>query len=139
MSAQIIELADARATRAAAAAAAAALDDTISQPHAATNNVVFQFWSGASGTRYVHSIYNLFECPPVPAGNYILVNRTADGARTVLAIGRTSNETAARNLAAIRQRSALIGANEVHIHLLAGSDTQSALIEADLQTLVANA
>jgi hypothetical protein len=134
MSAQIIDLAHVRSTR----ASATALPNAHSEQEPA-NSTVFQFWRGASGNRYVHSIYNLFECPPLPAGNYILVRRDADGTRTVLSIGRTANETGSNNLAAIRQRSALIGANEVHVHLLAGSDTQSALIEADLQTLVARA
>jgi hypothetical protein len=134
MSAQIIDLAHVRSARASVAAALAT--SNTQQP---ASNPVFQFWSGTSGNRYVHSIYNLFECPPLPAGNYILVHRAPDGTRTVLSIGRTANETGSNNLAAIRQRSALIGANEVHVHLLAGSDTQSALIEADLQSLVAHA
>jgi hypothetical protein len=134
MSAQIIDLAHARGARASAVTSPNANGEQ--EP---ANSTVFQFWRGASGNRYVHSIYNLFECPPLPAGNYILVRRDADGTRTVLAIGRTANETGSNNLAAIRQRSALIGANEVHVHLLAGSDIQSALIEADLQSLVARA
>ena len=37
------------------------------------------------------------------------------------------------NLAEIRLRSAQLGANEVHIHLLAGSTAQSQLIETDLR------
>lgn len=134
MSAQIIDLAHARSIRATTMASPSPSSETLT-----ANSPVFQFWSGASGNRYVHSIYNLFECPPLPAGNYILVRRAGDGSRTVLSIGRTANESGSNNLAAIRQRSALLGANEVHVHLLAGSDTQSALIEADLQSLVAHA
>lgn len=134
MSAQIIDFAAVRASRSSPAGSQSA-----PTAPALETNPVFQFWSGASGNRYVHSIYNLFECPPLPAGNYCLVRRNPDGGRTVLSIGRTANESASNNLAAIRQRSALVGANEVHVHLLAGSETQSALIEADLQSLVVHA
>ncbi|MCK9911347.1 hypothetical protein MXD81_19505, partial [Microbacteriaceae bacterium K1510] len=31
----------------------------------------FHFWTGASGKRYVHSVYELVECPPLPAANYV--------------------------------------------------------------------
>jgi len=93
----------------------------------------FLFWTGASGTRYVHSVYNLFDCPPVEGANYILVKRHSNGQRTVISIGRATNEAATLNLAEIRLRSAQLGANEVHIHLLAGSLTQSQHIESDLR------
>jgi hypothetical protein len=93
----------------------------------------FLFWTGASGARYVHSIYNLFECPPVDVGNYVLVKRHSDGRRTVLSIGRAAHTVSTLNLAEIRQRSAELGANEVHIHLLAGNTAQSQTIEADLR------
>ena len=93
----------------------------------------FQFWTGASGTRYVHSIYNLFECPPVDAANYILVKRHRDGQRTVLSIGRVLHASASMNLADVRQRSAELGANEIHVHLLADSKSASQQIEADLK------
>lgn len=93
----------------------------------------FLFWTGASGTRYVHSVYNLFDCPPVEGANYILVKRHSNGQRTVISIGRATHEAATLNLAEIRLRSAQLGANEVHIHLLAGSLSQSQHIEFDLR------
>ena len=131
MSAEIIDLAVVRAGRAAKLLAPASYP----QPEglAAAEKAPFQFWTGASGTRYVHSIYNLFECPPVEAANYVLVKRHDGGRRTVLSIGRASNATATLNLAEIRLRSAQLGANEVHVHLLADSNTESQQIEADLR------
>ena len=99
----------------------------------------FLFWTGASGTRYVHSVYNLFDCPPVEGANYILVKRHSNGHRTVVSIGRATSETGTLNLAEIRLRSAQLGANEVHIHLLADSSAQSQLIETDLRRSLAMA
>lgn len=132
MTAQIISLANYRSSRAAAAA------DARSQPAlldgAADIAQRFHFWCGASGRRYVHTIYSLVECPAVPAGNYILVHRDALGRRLVLAIGRVGNAAASLNLAEIRRRGAELGANEVHVHLLAPNAKLSRLIETDLRT-----
>lgn len=93
----------------------------------------FHFWSGASGRRYVHTIYNLIECPAIPAGNYVLVHRDGEGRRLVLAVGRVGHAAASLNLAEIRRRGAELGANEVHVHLLAPNAKQSRLIETDLR------
>lgn len=94
----------------------------------------FHFWAGASGQRYVHTIYSLVECPALPASNYVLVKCDAMGRRTVLSIGRVANAVPTLNLADIRQRGAELGANEVHVHLLAGTAKQSKLVEFDLRT-----
>lgn len=93
----------------------------------------FHFWSGASGRRYVHTIYSLVECPAIPAGNYVLVHRDSEGRRLVLAVGRVGHASASLNLAEIRRRGAELGANEVHVHLLAPNAKQSRLIETDLR------
>lgn len=141
MSAQIIDLAVIRAGRLAKAQhrpasqsmSQSAFPETGSSQEGGSGNAPFQFWSGASGTRYVHTIYNLFECPPVEAANYILVKRHLNGERTVISIGRAAHTTGMLNLAEIRLRSAQLGANEVHIHLLADSFGESREIEADLR------
>ncbi len=94
----------------------------------------FHFWTGASGKRYVHTVYSLFDCPAVESANYVLVRREGVTKRTVLAIGRLTNACASLNLAEIRQRGATIGADEVHVHLLAMSDNEAQAVEADLRT-----
>lgn len=94
----------------------------------------FHFWAGASGQRYVHTIYSLVECPALPQSNYVLVKRDDMGRRCVLSIGRLANGVPTLNLAEIRQRGAELGANEVHVHLLASTAKQSKLIEFDLRT-----
>lgn len=140
MSAEIVDLALFRAQRAVKIIADAPFvhgpSARLSVPFAKTapaERPPFLFWTGASGTRYVHTVYNLFDCPPVEGANYILVKRHSDGHRTVVSIGRATSEAGTLNLADIRLRSAQLGANEVHIHLLAGSSAQSQLIETDLR------
>ena len=132
MSAEIIGLADFRARRAGqfadvASATASAAAGTDAGPR-------FHFWTGASGKRYVHTVYSLFDCPPVGIASYVLVRRVAQNERTVLAIGRLSHEQASLNLAEIRQRAATLGADEVHIHLLASSISECQAVEVDLRT-----
>ena len=140
MCAQIVDLALVRAERAGRNANSAPMMLQVplavpapSSSAAAATSSPFQFWSGATGTRYVHTIYNLFECPPIAPANYILVKRHLDGRRTVLSIGRLVNTCATVNLADIRQRCAQLGANEIHVHLLADGLDASSEIEADLR------
>ena len=92
----------------------------------------FEFWSGASGQRYVHTVYSLIECPELPRANYALVHRDAAGRRHILRIGRLTQKAASLNLAHLRHNGAKLGANEVHVHLLARSDEQRRQIELDL-------
>jgi len=132
MAAQIISLLEFKAARATAFAGLRPQMPDLED--AADIAERFHFWSGASGRRYVHTIYSLLECPPLPSGNYILVHRDAEGRRLVLAIGRVGNTAASLNLAEIRRRGAELGANEVHVHLLAPNAKQSRLIETDLRT-----
>lgn len=132
MSARIINLAEARASR--AKARMIRIDETSSQ----TDNDAalmqrFQFWTGASGRRYVHTIYTLLDCPALSAGNYMLVRRDEAGQRAIMEIGYLSATSPSLNLADVRQRGATLGANEVHIHLLAESPREALRIEFDLK------
>lgn len=130
MSAEIIQLAAFRANRQAAEAAPLANLGT-PLPEAPPR---FHFWTGASGKRYVHTVYSLFDCPTLEDANYILVRRSDRSRRTVLAIGRLANRCPTQNLAEIRQHSAALGADEVHVHLLASSSQEAEAVEADLIT-----
>lgn len=94
----------------------------------------FQFWTGASGDRYVHTIYTLVDCPALTTGNVILVKRDKAGQRTALDVGILGPNSPSLNLAEIRQRGATMGANEVHVHLLAESHREARRIAFDLQT-----
>ena len=97
----------------------------------------FQFWTGASGRPYVHTVYSLLWCPEIPAANYMLVRRDTCGRRHVLSIAAAEHEAPSLNLAEIRQQGARLGATEVHVHFLAGSARQRQATLADLQAAVA--
>ncbi|HVJ77986.1 MAG TPA: hypothetical protein VM620_09145 [Hyphomicrobium sp.] len=131
MSAEIIWLADVRGRRA---------SKEIQQPveaavvMAGENPPRFHFWTGASGKRYVHTVYNIFDCPTLEDANYILVRRAETGVRMVLAIGQLSNQSPTLNLAEIRQHASALGADEVHVHLLAASAQEARAVEDDLIT-----
>jgi putative NIF3 family GTP cyclohydrolase 1 type 2 len=92
-----------------------------------------QFWVGASGTRYIHTVHSLVDCPEIPAVNYLLVHRGSSGDRRVLAAGHAAHEAPSLNLAEVRKLGAALGANEVHLHMLAGSTKEAKVIEHDLR------
>lgn len=130
MSAEIIALADYRARR----AGFNSTETNAALAFSADTSPRFHFWTGASGKRYVHTVYSLFDCPPLGIASYVLVRRANKTERTVLAIGRLSNDQATLNLAEIRQRAATLGADEVHVHLLATSVSECQAVEVDLRT-----
>lgn len=92
----------------------------------------YHYWRGASGARYLHSVYSLRECPALPKATYILVRRDDDGTRRPLKIGQTVAKADTLNLARLRQAGAQLGANEVHIHLLAETDEARTAVTTDL-------
>jgi len=92
----------------------------------------FHYWRGASGRRYLHSVYSLVGCPALPQANFILVRRHEDGTREALVFGNTKDDAVSLNLAHLRHEGAKIGANEVHIHLLADTARARRFVEADL-------
>ncbi|MEZ5829360.1 MAG: hypothetical protein R3D30_00940 [Hyphomicrobiales bacterium] len=92
----------------------------------------FHYWRGASGRRYLHSVYTLLGCPALPQANYILVRRYEDGTREAIAFGQTIDDAITLNLAHLRHEGAKCGANEVHVHLLADTAHERALVESDL-------
>jgi hypothetical protein len=94
----------------------------------------FFFWRGATGERYVHTVFSLMDCPELPRSIYILVKRDASERRSVLHVGRADHEANSLNLAEMRFRGASVGANEVHVHFLVEGDRERRLVEFDLQS-----
>lgn len=90
-------------------------------------------WRGASGRCYSHAIYSLVECPPLSDACYTLVRRDAQGRRMAMHIGLCEHAAPTLNLARVRQRGATLGANEVHVHILSGSEAQRHLAACDLR------
>ena len=98
----------------------------------------FKFWTGASGKRYVHTLFGLIDCPEVGHANVLLVRADGHGKREVVHVGRLEQAPSV-NLAEIRKLGATLGANEVYLHLLADSPMQRRFIEIDLQAALAGA
>ena len=112
--------------------------DQINENHPLAINQVsneghqFHFWQGASGKRYIHTVYSLFNCPELPKTNYILVDRNQAGVCTPLSIGETTSDATSLNLAYLRQNAAKHRANEIHIHVLADHKNERNLVRLDL-------
>jgi hypothetical protein len=141
MSARIVELSEFVARRVAAITAKRGLSGDDDKGDAAgeaaspeADGHRFFFWRGATGERYVHTVFGLLDCPELPRSIYILVRRDAHGRRSVLHVGRADHEATSLNLAEVRFRGASAGANEVHVHFLVEGDRERRLVEFDLQT-----
>jgi len=92
-----------------------------------------ELWHGASGRRYMHTVYSLIGCPPLPKATYVLVRREADGRSSALGIASADSDASTLNLARVRQRGAELGANEVHVHCRAETEAERRLAVCDLR------
>jgi hypothetical protein len=90
-------------------------------------------WVGASGQRYLHTVYDLLTCPPLPEANYLLVTRDSQGRSRIVRIDQATSDAPTLNLARIRHQAASLGANEVHVHFLAQTAAQRTLVTCDLR------
>lgn len=91
----------------------------------------FWYWRGASGQPYIHSIYRLGHCPPVPGAVFILVD-VSGGVRRAIAVGRFDAGGALPDVEGqehMEHRESL----EVHVHLLARDEMAAEHLREDLQ------
>ena len=88
----------------------------------------FWYWFGASGRRYIHSIYPVGSCPPLPGAVFIAVKRRGS-LRTALSVGRF---TAFWDVGYNPANDSSLQADELHVHLLAHDDDDARAIAADL-------
>ncbi len=89
-------------------------------------------WGTASGRRLLHTIYTLIGCPAIRGATYLLVKRSENGVRVVLAVCRTRTDVPSLNLARIRRAGARRGANEVHIFRGAKTEDEMSAIVSEL-------
>lgn len=87
----------------------------------------FWYWRGASGKKYIHSVYSVGACPPLPGAIYVAVRRIGN-LRTVIAINRFApfwdgTFSAHENL----------DADEIHVHLLARDTVAANAVLNDLK------
>ncbi len=88
----------------------------------------FWYWYGASGQRYIHSIYCNETCPPVPGAVFVVVS-VRDGSRRAISVGRFSTKITSDSLA---QQFGRPGEEEIHVHLLTRDDEGAQRILVDL-------
>ena len=93
----------------------------------------FWYWRGASGQRYIHSIYQRHLCPPVPGAVYVLV-RVCGGSRRALAVGRFDAEG---NMSGALPLGGQPGEEEIHVHLLAREEETARHVMRDLLAAMA--
>jgi hypothetical protein len=91
----------------------------------------FWYWSGASGQKYMHSVYRPEDCPPLPGAIYVAVKRRGP-LRLALAVGRFQPFWDHVIGAAEARRLTSLGADELHVHLLGKTPAQTAAVFSDL-------
>jgi hypothetical protein len=91
----------------------------------------FFYWQGASGHKYIHSVYDLDACPPLPGAVYVGVKRSGH-MRIAVAVGRFAPfwDKALGEYEASRLEE--LGVDEVHVHLLARNPDAAEAIKTDL-------
>ena len=89
----------------------------------------FWYWRGASGRQYIHSVYAPKACPPLPSGVFIAVQRLGD-VRRALAVGLFRDIFDPDNMQL--SASASVGADELHVHLLARKPAEAEAVARDL-------
>ena len=92
-----------------------------------------RFWRGASGRCYPYAAYRLIECPPVTAATYVMVQRPEAGPAKVLRVGHVRHAAATLNLAELRHIGASVGADEIHLHFVAGEVADVLAVELDMK------
>jgi hypothetical protein len=93
----------------------------------------FHYWFGLTGHNYLHTVFAPDACPALENASYIAVYRDPYGTRHVLGIGLL--ETSRQNRTTGRRTSnhKFVGANEIHLHLLAETPCVAAQIVTDLK------
>ncbi len=97
----------------------------------------FWYWFGASGERYIHSVYGLAGAPLLPGAVYVAARRPGSGQpedseREALACGvlpAVLDGSVDELLAALGRA----GAEELHLHMLAADPREAAAICDDLR------
>lgn len=88
----------------------------------------FCFWAGASGKRYIHSVYSFRNCPPLPGAIYLVVRQMEGGNRVPVRMGRFSLLWDFPLPSDFAEQGC-----EIHVHLLAEDSSESTRIYDDLE------
>jgi hypothetical protein len=91
----------------------------------------FWYWQGQSGRKYIHSVYDLDNCPPLPNAVYVAV-KCSGTLRIAVAVGRFQpfwDQTLGEDDISRLER---LGVDEVHVHLLSRSPDIAESVRSDL-------
>ena len=91
----------------------------------------FWYWHGASGRRYIHSVYSPEKCPPLPGAVFLAVRRLGT-IRTVLKAGRFAGLWDVNIAVEGASHWRDLGVNEIHVHLLSRDDKEALAVARDL-------
>lgn len=86
----------------------------------------FRYWVGASGIRYLHTVFPISECPTFDEAVYIAVRR--DGRPRAVTVGLFGPFGGGCEITA----AARLGADEMHVHLLAEGAAARRTVVRDL-------
>lgn len=93
----------------------------------------YHYWMGASGRRYICTIFSPRNCPTVSSAVYIAVHRNEDGTITPLSAGFYHSPFVGGVKNAHHFAEAVkLGANEIHMHLLADDPFEAEEISNDI-------
>lgn len=98
-------------------------------------NVNYCYWIGASGHRYIHSVYRLDSWPGHLDANTMLVRNCPDDGRQILWVGQCGAKHGRLSGPGILPWARANGANEIHVHLLGTSSADRVAIVRDLQQI----
>jgi hypothetical protein len=93
----------------------------------------FWYWRGASGRTYIHSVYDLDLCPPLPGAVFVAVRRCGP-LRVALAAGLLPSLWSLAPLPALRDS----GVTELHVHLLAENCAEAGAVARDLMAALSH-
>ena len=92
----------------------------------------FWYWRGASGKRYIHSIYDPGRVPPLPGAVYVAARRVPGNRCEALACGLLPRSAGVR-MEQLLDHLRKMGAEEIHVHLLASSPADGLSVRDDLR------
>lgn len=95
----------------------------------------FHYWQGQSGRWHVTTVFPLLNDYISSPSVYLFVRRDPNGSAHALYIGQTENTTRRmrEHMYEKTLQAILLGANELHLHLLAESEAVRISIETDLR------
>lgn len=96
-------------------------------------DVGYCYWFGASGHKYVHSVYSIASWPGHLYANIMLVRNDPDEGRQILWVGQSGPVYGQVSEDGAMAKARAQGANEVHVHLLGKHPAVRRQIVADLR------